>query len=209
MEFPAASLTKGKPATRLQIFNPAFFPDLIFTFIKMPVMEKLFKAILLLIVISPVTAISQQTTPPDSLLNKLTGNWILKGTIAEQETVHDISVKRVLNGEYVQLTEVSREKDQKGNPAYEAIVYFCWQESKGQYYCLWLDNTSNEGLSNGVVGVAKQNGDKIEWVFKYGDGAKFYNTFLYDRNTDTWLWNMDGEEKGGLAPFARVKLTRN
>lgn len=172
-------------------------------------MLKLSKIILLWVFILPVVARSQQKTPPDSLLNKLTGNWVLKGTIAGQATIHDINAKRVLNGQYVQLTEVSREKDQKGNPAYEATVYFCWQEPKKQYFCLWLDNTSNEGISNHVTGEAKQNGDKIEWVFTYNDGTKFYNTFLYDRNTDTWQWNMDGEEKGKLQPFARVKLTRN
>lgn len=174
-------------------------------------MRRLSKIILLLIFIfiSPIAVWSQQATQPDSLLNKLTGNWILKGTIAGQETIHDISAKRVLNGQYVQLTEVSREKDQKGNPAYEATVYFCWQEPKKQYFCLWLDNTSNEGISNQVIGEAKQNGDKIELVFRYSDGTKFYNSLLYERNADTWQWNLDGEEKGKLQPFARVKLTKN
>lgn len=171
-------------------------------------MKKLIQSILLFVVISPV-AVNAQTTHPDSLLNKLTGNWVLNGTIAGQTTVHDISARRVLNGLYVQLTEVSREKDPQGNPAYEAIVYFCWEEPKKQYSCHWLDNTSNEGISNKVIGEAKQNGDKIEWVFTYNDGTKFYNTFLYDKETDTWRWNMDGEEKGKSVPFARVKLTRN
>ena len=57
--------------------------------------------------------------------------------------------------------------------------------------------------------VSVRNGDKIEWVFRYSDGTKFYNTFFYDRNMGTWQWDMDGEEKGKLKPFARVKLTRN
>jgi hypothetical protein len=72
-----------------------------------------------------------------------------------------------------------------------------------------LDNTSNEGISNQVVGVAKQNGDTIAWVFTYSDGTRFYNTFVYDRNLDSWQWNLDGEEKGKLKPFARVMLSRN
>ncbi|MFN8349181.1 MAG: hypothetical protein U0X91_29545 [Spirosomataceae bacterium] len=172
-------------------------------------MKSLNKIISLFIFIAPIAARAQQTTQPDSLLNKLTGNWVLKGTIAGQETIRDISAKRVLNGQYVELTEVSRDKDRKGNPAYEATVYFCWQEPKKKYFCLWLDNTSNEGISNKVIGEAKQNGDKIEFVFRYNDGTQFYNTFLYDRNADTWQWNLDGEEKGKLEPFARVKLTRN
>lgn len=173
------------------------------------VMKKMSKIILLWVLMLPVAAMSQQTTQPDSLLNSLTGNWVLKGTIAGQETIHDVIARRVLNGQYVQLTEVSREKDQKGNPEYEAIIYVCWQEPKKQYFCLWLDNTSNEGISNQVIGEAKQNADTIDWVFTYRDGSKFYNSFLYDRSTDTWQWKMDGEEKGKLQPFARVKLTRS
>ena len=106
-------------------------------------MKALISLILLLVLFVPKTLKSQQLTSPDSLLNRLTGKWILNGTIDGQKTIHDIDVQWVLNGQYVQLKEVSREKDQKGNPLYEAIVYICWEDSKKQYSCLWLDNTSN------------------------------------------------------------------
>lgn len=172
-------------------------------------MKTILKSILLLVLMSPFTVKSQQITQPDSLLNKLTGKWVLNGTIAGQETIHDIDAKRVLNGQYIQLKEVSREKDEKGNPLYDAIIYICWQEAKKQYFCLWLDNTSNEGISNQILGLAKLNGDKIEMVFKFSDTNQFHTTFLYDRDTDTWQWIMDGEENGKLRPFARVKLTKN
>ena len=172
-------------------------------------MKTLLQFILLLVLIFPITVKCQQITLPDSLLNKLSGNWVLKGTIAGQETTHDIDAKRILNGQYVQLKEVSREKDEKGNPLYQAVVYICWQEAKKQYFCLWLDNTSNEGISNQVIGRAKQNGDKIELVFKFTEAKQFHTSFLYHRDTDTWQWIMDGEENGELQPFARVKLTKN
>src|SRR5262245_62751485 len=120
-------------------------------------MKLLLQLNLLLVFLSPLALRSQQITPADSLLNKMTGKWVLRGTIAGQETTHDIDTKRVLNGQYVQLQEVSREKDKKGNPLYQAVVYICWQEDKKQYFCLWLDNTSNEGISNQVIGRANQN----------------------------------------------------
>ena len=166
------------------------------------------KTILILLFIFPIAVKSQQSVQPDSLLNKLIGEWILEGTIEGKETIHDIDAKRVLNGQYIQLKEVSREKDEKGNPLYEALVYLCWQEAKQQYSCLWLDNTSNEGISNGVIGRAKQNGDKIELLFKFSDAIQFHTTFLYDKDTDTWQWMMDGDENGKLEPFARAKLTK-
>jgi hypothetical protein len=162
--------------------------------------------ILLLILFLPTTLRSQQIIQPDSLLNKLTGKWILNGTIAGQQTIHDVDVQRVLNGQYIQIKETSREKDQTGNPLYEAIVYICWEDSKKQYSCLWLDNSGSGGISNGIIGRASQIGDKIEMVFKYTDTIQFHTTFLYDKQTGTWQWLMDEEERGKLKPFARVKL---
>ena len=172
-------------------------------------MKKLLQLILLFVLVSPVTVKSQQISQPDSLLNNLAGKWVLTGTIEGQKTTHDVDAKRVLNGQYVQIKEVSREKDEKGNPLYDAVIYICWQDAKKQYFCLWLDNTSNEGISNQVIGRAKQNGDKIEMVFKFSDANQFHTTFIYDRETDSWQWLMDGEENGKLQPFARVKLTKN
>jgi hypothetical protein len=137
------------------------------------------------------------------------GKWTLKGIIDKQETTHDVVVERVLNGQYVQLKEVSREKDKNGDPIYTAIVYLTWLETKKEYVCLWLDNTSNEGLSNGIIGRAKPNGDKMEFVFKYNDTTQFHTTFLYDRKTNTWQWLMDEDVNGKVEPFARVKLIKN
>src|SRR5574338_1255855 len=137
------------------------------------------------------------------------GQWVLKGTIAGQETTHDIDVKRVLGGQYIQIKETSREKDEEGNPQYDALVYICWQEPKKEYFCLWLDNTSNEGITNGVTGHAQPNGDKIEFLFEFSKEIKFHTTFLYDGDADTWQWLMNEDEKGTLKPFAQVSLTRN
>ena len=86
--------------------------------------------------------------------------------------------------------------------------YICWQEAKKQYFCLWLDNTSNEGITNQIVGHAKQNGDKIELLFKFSDATQFHTSFLYEKEMNTWQWIMDEEENGKLQPFARVKLTK-
>jgi hypothetical protein len=161
------------------------------------------------VLIFPVFVKSQQITPADSLLNRMAGRWVLRGTIDGQETIHDIDAKRVLHGQYLEFSEVSREKDSMGKPKYEANVYLCWQEAKKEYFCLWLDNTSNEGITNQIVGHAKYNGDNIELVFKYNDTVQFHTTFQYHRVTDTWEWIMDGDENGKLTPFARVKLMRN
>ena len=175
----------------------------------MMIMKRFSAIILLLVVIFPFIAKSQQTAQPDSLLDKLIGKWVLTGIIDGKEITHDINAKRVLGGQYVQIEEVSREKDAKGNLDYNALVYMCWQEAKKEYHCLWLDNTSNGGISNGILGRSKQNGDKIEMLFKFSKKVKFHTTFFYDKTADTWQWTMDSEENGKLQPFARAKMIRN
>lgn len=154
------------------------------------------------------SASAQEAALKDSLLDHLVGKWVLQGTIAGKETTHDILAEWVLGHEYVRLHEVSREKDAKGQPAYEAIVFIGWDKRSLEYACLWLDSTGGGGLTAQAIGHAKRGGEKIAFLFKGQDGSIFHTTFAYDKGTDTWKWLMDGEEGGKLQPFARVTLTK-
>ena len=156
-----------------------------------------------------------QSPPPpapaqESLLDRLTGDWVLKGTIGGRETTHDVHAEWVLKRGYIHLREVSREKDAKGEPTYEAVVIISWDAKAGEYACLWLDSTSNRGLAsaNGIA-RGKPQGDDIPFLFKLPSGGRFHNTFKYDRAADSWQWLLDDEQAPGkLEPFARVTLTR-
>jgi hypothetical protein len=151
---------------------------------------------------------AQQSKSQDPLLGHLIGKWILRGTIDGKETTHDVVAEWVLDHEYVRLHEVSREKDARGQAAYEAIVFIGWDESSSQYACLWLDSTAGGGLTDPTIGHAKRSGDEIAFLFKTKGGSVFHTTFVYSTSTDTWQWLMDGEESGKLQPFARVRLTK-
>ncbi|MCX6568085.1 MAG: hypothetical protein NT147_03415 [Candidatus Aminicenantes bacterium] len=170
-------------------------------------MNAFLKIIISMVLIS-FSASAQQTTFQDPLLDHLVGTWVLQGTIGGSETTHDIAAEWVLGHQYVRLREVSREKDAKGQAAYEAIVFIGWDQPSSGYACLWLDSTGGGGLTGQAIGHAKRNGDEIAFLFKAGDGSTFHTTFAYSKGTDTWQWLMDGEEGGKLQPFARVKLTR-
>jgi len=52
-------------------------------------------------------ALPAQTLPPDSLLDRLVGRWVLRGTIARQQTTHDVTFEWMLGRRYVQMHEVS------------------------------------------------------------------------------------------------------
>jgi hypothetical protein len=84
------------------------------------------------LLISARPASAQSAAPGDSLLNHLTGNWILHGTIASRETTHVVDSEWVLNHEYVRIHEVSREKNGAGQPAYEAIVFMAWDQAASE-----------------------------------------------------------------------------
>ena len=83
-----------------------------------------------------------QALHPDSLFPRLIGHWVLRGTIARQQTVHDVTFEWLLGREYVQMHEVSRERAPNGTPTYEAVVMFGRDPQTGAYACMWLDNTA-------------------------------------------------------------------
>jgi hypothetical protein len=151
---------------------------------------------------------SQQSAFTDPLLDHFTGTWVLRGTIGGQETVHEVVAEWVLGHQYLRFHEVSREKDPKGQPAYEAIVFIGWDQPSGEYACLWLDSTGGGGLTGQAIGKAKRGDDEIPVVFALKDGGSFHTTFAYDRKADAWEWRMDEKQKGLLTPFARLRMTR-
>ncbi len=164
--------------------------------------------IILFTALAAINIHAQQKIFQDSLLDKMTGNWILKGTIAGQQTTHNVSISWVLGHQYIQIHEVSQEKNAEGIPEYEAIVYIGLDESAKQYTCLWLDVTGSGGLNGQAIAHAERKGDTLPFLFNGEDGSLFHTTFVYDRNEDAWRWLMDGEENGSLQPFARVRLLR-
>ena len=180
----------------------------------MPSLVALRILLLLTLTLAPLqgAAPPPRATPSDpqhDLLDKLTGHWVMRGTIGKQETTHDLDAQWVLDKEYVQMHEVSREKDAAGKPQYEAIVYFVWDAKLGEYACLWLDTTGLATFPPAGVGHAKPERERIAFVFKDPDGGGTRNTFTYDRAKDEWSSAIDNESpKGLLTPFARLKLTR-
>jgi hypothetical protein len=145
-----------------------------------------------------------------AFLDRLTGSWILRGTLAGKQTTHDVSGTWILDGLYLELHEKSRETDAKGKAQYEAVVLLGIDEKTGEYQCLWLDSTGGGGLLPSAMGRGKRAGDSVPFLFRDPDGTvSFSNVFAYDEATQAWTWQLDNVRKdGSYAPFGRVKLTR-
>jgi hypothetical protein len=162
---------------------------------------------LLLVVLGGPAAQARPAASP-ALLDRLAGHWVMTGTIEKRPVTHDVDAEMVLKGGYLRLHEVSREKDAAGAPEYEAIVFISVNAKTGEYDCLWLDNTSNAGLSNDGIAHGMPDGNSIPFLFKPKGGEAFHNTFIYVPASDSWRWELDGESNGRREAFARLTLTR-
>jgi hypothetical protein len=160
----------------------------------------------------PISVCAEDSVMPkaDSVLDKLEGDWVMTGTIGNEEVIHDVYVDRILKRQYVRIHELSREKDADGEPAYEAWIHIAWDKEKSEYVVMWLDNTATTNFAPEGVGHGKPDGDRIPFVWKSADGSGIHNTFKYDRASETWTWEIDNVDKSEKAsPFARLTLKRN
>ncbi len=154
-------------------------------------------------------ALAQEAPRPGPALDSLAGRWVLTGVIHGAPTTHDITAEWLLNREYLQLHEVSRERDAAGHAVYEAIILIGWDAAAGEYQGLWLDTTGGGGLSVYGIGRGRPAGDSIPFVFPAPPGGGgFHNTFVYSARERTWRWIMDNESAGKLKAFARLTLRR-
>lgn len=159
----------------------------------------------------PGMALAQapEAATPDSLVESMTGQWVMEGTIDDEKVTHDVRVDRILNRQYVRIHELAREKDAAGEPAYEAWIHIAWDKANGEFVVMWLDNTGVTNFSPDGVGHGKPEGDRIPFIWKLADGSGIRNTFAYDRASDTWSWAIDNVDKAGQSsPFGRVTLKR-
>jgi hypothetical protein len=149
-----------------------------------------------------------QSPEPLQLLDRLAGEWVLTGTIAGKQITHDVQARWVLRHEYLELHEVSREKEKNGDPSYEAIVLFSWDSKANQYSCLWMDSTAGGALTSQVTCRATPSGYSIPFVFTISSSESIHTTFSYRSGTDTWQWLIDNEANGKTDRFANVELSR-
>ena len=203
---PGLSVALDFSRSVVAVFTRGFFYSFVtWPFHRFIPMRHLVRAVLVLALARPLAA---QALPPDSVLARMAGRWVLRGTIAQQPTVHDVTFTWRLNRSYLEMHEVSRERTTGGTPAYEAMVLFTRDPTTGEYACLWLDNTGVSAFEAAGIGRGAVAGDSVPFLFRYTPTTRFHTTFVYDRARDRWQWHMDNDSVGIRRPFARVTLTR-
>ena len=164
--------------------------------------------VFMLVLGTGTASLGGQSLPADSVFDRLVGQWVMTGTISRQPVTHDVTVDWMLGREYVQMHEVSRERNADGSRAYEAVVIFGRDPKSGEYAALWMDNTAASAFDPAGIGHGIVTGDSIPFFFRYTATTSFHNTFVYDRAHDTWQLRLDNDSAGVRRPFARLSLTR-
>ncbi len=153
-----------------------------------------------------------------ALLDHLVGTWAMAGTLGGKQTTHDVTARWVLNKEYVEFHEVSRDRRPDGAPAFEAIVFLAWHARTSEFMCLFLDNTVGGGLSPEGIARGRRSGNAIPVVFACRSGEcppglsereSIQTKFDYDPSTDTWRLTIDNVSDGKASRFGDMKLTRS
>jgi hypothetical protein len=166
------------------------------------------KAIILLATMLVGAAAMAQEAPINSpLLDHLAGNWVMRGTVGKQAETHEFEAEWVLQHHYLRFHEFSRDKNAKGEPNYDSMVFIAWNEKTKQYSCVWLDVYG--GATPESIGIAAPKENELAFVFTDEHGAtSFTNTFIYDPKTNTWDDRLDNVVKGEAKPFARFHMTK-
>jgi hypothetical protein len=160
--------------------------------------------------ISSATLAQEQTPPPpdgpqhtfqDELLDKMTGQWKLTGTIRGQTVEHKVEAQWTLNHQFLQV----HEKDTATPPGYEANPMIGYDNTSERYVAHWLDIYG--GRVSETLGYGTRSGDQIEFVFEYPDGP-FHTTFRWSPENSTWQWFLEQKDRDGKwTTFADLKFT--
>lgn len=158
-------------------------------------------------IFAALIATAQEAPINSPLLDHLAGKWVMQGTVGKQPVTHDFDAEWVLQHHYLRFHEISRDKDAKGEPQYEAMVFIAWNEKSKQYACVWLDVYGS--ATSESIGYATPKENELAFVFTDEHGeTSFTNTFTYDPKTNTWDNRLDNIVKGEAKPFARFSLTK-
>jgi len=139
------------------------------------------------------------------LLEKLTGQWILTGTMGETELRQTVECAWVLNETYVCMHFKSEVPSGNRTFGYEAIYYIGYNGEQGAYVMHLLDTT--EVPLECAVGLAIRAGNKLPFRFNYG-GTNFFNIFDYDPAVARWSFMQTYEEDGQTKTFAVKTMVR-
>jgi hypothetical protein len=125
--------------------------------------------------------------------------------MGEVDLHQQVAVEWTLGGKFLRMYFESDAPE--GNPTseYEAVYHIGFDEEEGIYVLHLLDTT--EVPLECVVGLGKRRGNRIPFLFPYGD-TKFFNIFIWEPEQKRWRFLQTFEEEGEMKTFAEKTMTR-
>lgn len=138
-------------------------------------------------------------TPRDELLTHLAGNWSMLRSIRGKTYTCTADATWVLGDRWVRLDlHPAAEPLPPGRLPYEALVMIGYDANAHEYIAHWHDTF---GAANGPAGRGKRTGDTVEFCFDDGGESLIWNTYTYDRATDTWKSVIQNQVRGKERTF--------
>ena len=138
----------------------------------------------------------------DTLLDKLTGQWMATGNVGGDDILYKFSIEWVLNHQFLEMTF----SDTAANHEYTAKVLIGFNCKNDKYVVHWIDNFG--GAFSETLGYGEKKVQSLEISFDYPQG-KLINTFSYDRENDQWTsHSVTKAENETWATFGQIMLKR-
>lgn len=137
----------------------------------------------------------------DSLVDHLSGDWIMSGTVGRRAVTYRVHAEWVLNHQFLRIAM----RDTARTPEYEAHVYLGRDNTSERYVAHWLDVFG--GRWSETPGYGTRAGNAIEFVFEYPDGP-FRTTFTWDGANGWSVLMRQRAASGGWQMFGQWTLQR-
>lgn len=137
-------------------------------------------------------------------LDRLVGYWELTGQMGTTPLQQAVTAQWALDRRFVELRFTSTVPASESQPPYQAI-YFIGYDEQDDTYVMHLLDTFGAGYSR-VIGLGKQDGDTILFVFQHRDGP-FMNRFIWESTTQSWAFELTYEQEGQVHTFATKRMT--
>ena len=148
--------------------------------------------------LGPVEVDGPERIFEDPLFDHMVGEWDVTGTVAGRKIRQTCDVEWVLNHQFLKIHFVGVDSGElpggKRRAAYEALVFFGYDNMSERYVAHWLDifgGRFSEALGYGQkVGV-----NSVKFVFEY-DGP-LDNTVSWDEKADSWKMTIRQKNQRG------------
>jgi hypothetical protein len=139
----------------------------------------------------------------DDFLDRLTGQWDLRGTMGPTPLHQAVECRWVLDGRFVEM----HFRGLEGKP-YEAVYFVGRDEGTATYVLILADSTGVYVEPSAIVGIGKRDGDAVTFTFS-SSPHRFANRFEWHQADGIWSHTLNSiDPDGRVTPFAEKRLTR-